>query len=694
MNFGQLLGGAGAVARGYRRGEESARQSQISQLQLEEQQRLAALRAQMAQMDMASFQPAPTPDLTQPLAELRAPPPRYEVPPPPAPAAEPPILGGVAAPAPTPDGVLPSSVTGPQLVSRVPARPTAPFGQAIPNPQANERRFKQQQERIQLAEMRVREAENALASFEAQGADRSSMVEPARQRVELARQQLAALRQGLQQVAPTLQVPAEADAMATFSQLEQQYSLPSGVLNAIMLAESGGRPGQTSRKGAQGFFQFMPETAKQYNVQVNDFTSEAEGAARMMSDLFKATNGDLRAALAAYNWGIGNVQKKGLDKLPRETQEYISRVRSLIPTSTFTAMAGGQPAGPEQATETIPARRAPPTQRVETGTDMFGQPTAVTVGTLPGRGPAPAAPAPAPTPAAAPAPAAPMGAAPTAAPVQVNPEAINLADPRSVPFEQQRLLQNAQQQMALLTRQRNDAAQLAQMYMRSGTGAGIDAATRLRESINQLDAGMLQLQQQTQQGQIYLQGMQGVQEFQIANDPRRLAAVWSQYAGVPIGIQPRSDGKFNIIVNGQRTKEGLDASEITNSARLAFDQTYRQQQATALATVDMERFKARLEMEKENAKQFVMMIRDIRVEQVKGTNAEALEWAKANYGWDIRPTGEGNGTVIIRAPGRAPVYFNPTPRTEVIDGVKVETNAAIPIPIPGMPSPSGVRLTR
>jgi len=257
----------------------------------------------------------------------------------------------------------------------------------------------------------------------------------------------------------------------------------------------------------------------------------------------------------------------------------------------------------------------------------------------------------------------------------------------------------AQQQVALLNRQRNESAQLAQMYMRSGTTQGIDAATRLRGAIDQYDAQILQVRQQVaqarqqaDQGRTYLEGMQGLQEFAFANDPRRLASVWSLYAGVPIGIQPRTDGKFNIMVNGKKTKEGVSADELSNSARLAFDQTYRQQQAATGAEYNKERFKASLKIQEEQAKQLSQMIREIAVERVKGSNEQALEWAKANYGWDIKPTGAGDGTVIVKAPGSPPYVFNPSGRTIEIDGVKVQSNAAYPIA--GLPSYGGRAATQ
>jgi hypothetical protein len=151
----------------------------------------------------------------------------------------------------------------------------------------------------------------------------------------------------------------EADIKAapqTFQKLEEKYNLPAGLLNAVMMAESRGIPNQTSRAGAQGYFQFMPDTAKQYKVKVNDLNSEADGAARLLRDLLKSSNGDLQTALAAYNWGIGNVQRQGMGNMPAETRNYIPKVLSF--------MGGNQ--APVAAAPAAPVKSV--TQAVATGT--------------------------------------------------------------------------------------------------------------------------------------------------------------------------------------------------------------------------------------------------------------------------------------------------------------------------------------
>ena len=150
------------------------------------------------------------------------------------------------------------------------------------------------------------------------------------------------------------------DKNELFASLEAQYRLPSNLLPATMHVESRGNINAVSPKGAKGPFQFMDATAKQYNVNPFDLTSSATGAARMFSDLLKTHNGDLDKALASYNWGQGNVARKGLDKAPKETRDYIAKVKQGMGGSG--SMGGGGAMEEEQWVESdIPAKISKPT---------------------------------------------------------------------------------------------------------------------------------------------------------------------------------------------------------------------------------------------------------------------------------------------------------------------------------------------
>lgn len=98
----------------------------------------------------------------------------------------------------------------------------------------------------------------------------------------------------------------------------------------------------TSPAGAQGHFQFMPATAAQYGLKnPNDFNESSDAAARMYRDLLKANGGDVSKAAAAYNWGQGNLNRKGMGAAPTETLNYINKVTSGIGGASQAAAGAG-----------------------------------------------------------------------------------------------------------------------------------------------------------------------------------------------------------------------------------------------------------------------------------------------------------------------------------------------------------------
>ena len=114
-----------------------------------------------------------------------------------------------------------------------------------------------------------------------------------------------------------------------FGTLEGKYGLPAGLLSSVAATESGGDPYAVSPKGAKGPFQFMDGTARDLGLKgmdVYDPHKSADAAARYLRYLLDATGGDLEKTLASYNWGLGNVQKKGMDNLPSETRNYVPKV--------------------------------------------------------------------------------------------------------------------------------------------------------------------------------------------------------------------------------------------------------------------------------------------------------------------------------------------------------------------------------
>jgi hypothetical protein len=109
-------------------------------------------------------------------------------------------------------------------------------------------------------------------------------------------------------------------------QASETYGVDQDLIRAVIMAESNFQVMSTSPKGAKGLMQLMPETAVEMGV--TDSYNPVEnimGGTRYLKGLLNRYQGNVPQALAAYNWGMGNVEKYP-DRLPRETREYIARV--------------------------------------------------------------------------------------------------------------------------------------------------------------------------------------------------------------------------------------------------------------------------------------------------------------------------------------------------------------------------------
>ena len=158
-----------------------------------------------------------------------------------------------------------------------------------------------------------------------------------------------------------------------FRAIEAAYSLPDGLLDRVWSAESGRGRFMTSSAGAQGHFQFMPGTAAQYGVaDPNNLQQSANGAAHYLFDLLHHYSGSIAKALAAYNWGQGNLDRDvsqwggaWMQHLPGETSRYLDRILGGAPLGS--AGGGRGPAVINQQTHiTVPGAADP----VKTATEV------------------------------------------------------------------------------------------------------------------------------------------------------------------------------------------------------------------------------------------------------------------------------------------------------------------------------------
>lgn len=121
-------------------------------------------------------------------------------------------------------------------------------------------------------------------------------------------------------------------------------------LALLPIIESAFNPQAYSSANASGMWQFVPGTGKDYNLKQNMFKDERRGvlastdAALSYLQKLYGMFGDWQLALAAYNWGEGNVQKaikknqslgkptdfeSLADLMPAETRNYVPKLQAV-----------------------------------------------------------------------------------------------------------------------------------------------------------------------------------------------------------------------------------------------------------------------------------------------------------------------------------------------------------------------------
>jgi hypothetical protein len=116
------------------------------------------------------------------------------------------------------------------------------------------------------------------------------------------------------------------DLIGIIEKASKTYGLDAGLIKAVIKTESDFDTTSTSTKGAMGLMQLMPETAGDLGVKnPYDPMENIMGGSRYLKMLLERYRGDTDTALAAYNWGMGNVERNP-GTLPEETKTYITRV--------------------------------------------------------------------------------------------------------------------------------------------------------------------------------------------------------------------------------------------------------------------------------------------------------------------------------------------------------------------------------
>jgi soluble lytic murein transglycosylase-like protein len=119
---------------------------------------------------------------------------------------------------------------------------------------------------------------------------------------------------------------------AAISEQARRQGVAEDLVRAVIQVESAFNPSAVSHKGAMGLMQLMPATARDLGV-TNPFDPEQNirGGVKYLKQLLDRYGNNVELALAAYNAGMGNVEKYGDVPPFKETRNYVDKITRAAP---------------------------------------------------------------------------------------------------------------------------------------------------------------------------------------------------------------------------------------------------------------------------------------------------------------------------------------------------------------------------
>ena len=124
---------------------------------------------------------------------------------------------------------------------------------------------------------------------------------------------------------------SETTLESIFKEASETYGVSYQLLTAMAKQESNFQADATSKSGAMGIMQLMPQTAAALGCEnAYDPQQNIMAGAKYISQLLNKYDGNTAYALAAYNAGSGSVDKYGGIPPFTETQNYVAKITAYM----------------------------------------------------------------------------------------------------------------------------------------------------------------------------------------------------------------------------------------------------------------------------------------------------------------------------------------------------------------------------
>ena len=131
---------------------------------------------------------------------------------------------------------------------------------------------------------------------------------------------------------PLVPTARSAQFDGSINEHSRRMGVSADLVRAVIQVESAFNPTAVSTKGAMGLMQLMPATAAELGVH-NPFEPDENirGGVTYLKRLLDRYDQKVELALAAYNAGMGNVEKYGDVPPFKETRNYVKRITGAAP---------------------------------------------------------------------------------------------------------------------------------------------------------------------------------------------------------------------------------------------------------------------------------------------------------------------------------------------------------------------------